>query len=324
VAEPYAPADFSGRFLPFRRPTSMSLLGLPSSPPVVVFCKSHSGSRLLAEAIESLGVFMGASLNESRDSLPLVPFVERVILDHHPDFDRLRGRPAGWDGPTCGDDALDAVLVEALRGHFGSRPLDTAPWGWKLCESVWAVPVLERVFPGCRYIHLVRDGRDVAFCDHVAPDTPLWKKVFFGTDRIAAFRGGRMGVRHYRRRSHVFNAQHWLSSVSLGRSYAAMLGARCLEVRYEKLCLDFPAEICRVADFLGLAPDRDAIDPLAARVSTAAIGKHQGRPRRALREVLEIIAPQLLALGYLEEDPFRRPTHSVRGRLRAWIAGRAA
>jgi hypothetical protein len=37
-------------------------------PPVVVFNKSHSGSRLLAGLIAEAGIFMGAHQNESNDS----------------------------------------------------------------------------------------------------------------------------------------------------------------------------------------------------------------------------------------------------------------
>jgi len=47
------------------------------SPPVVVFNKSHSGSRLLAELISASGIFMGAHVNESRDSLDIFELEKR-------------------------------------------------------------------------------------------------------------------------------------------------------------------------------------------------------------------------------------------------------
>ena len=40
-----------------------------------------------------------------------------------------------------------------------------------------------------RYIHLIRDGRDVAFSDHHAPDKAFWRKVYFNTDRIRDLAG---------------------------------------------------------------------------------------------------------------------------------------
>lgn len=283
------------------------------APPVIVFCKSHSGSRLLAAAMEHLGVFMGVGLNESLDAVSMLPLVEHVVTRHHPDF-------AAWR--RTGTDVEAARLLEkGLAAHFGDRGRPTGPWGWKLCETVYAVPVIEAAFPGARYIHLVRDGRDVAFCDHAVPDTPFWKKVYFGTDRLMAWRGRRLGSKDYHRASHVFNATHWSASVGLGRTYGALLGPRYLEVRYEDLCRRFHDEMARVASFVGVAFPEATLDPLAGRVSTASIGKHRKRPARSVREVLEIESPLLLALGYVDADPLARPSRSLRRRLSAWWHG---
>lgn len=281
------------------------------APPVVVFCKSHSGSRLLASVLQRMGVFMGAERNESLDALPFLPLVEHVVDRHHPGFTDWRGREGG-------DARLAALVRDGIGRHFGGGPAPAGPWGWKLCETVYALPVIDAVFPAARYIHLVRDGRDVAFCDHAVPDTPFWKKVYFGTDRIMAWRGRRLGFKDYHRHSHIFNAQHWCASVGLGRAYAAMLGPRCLEVRYEPLCLDFPREAARIARFLGLTPRPEDLAAQQARITTGSIGKHRGRPAARLREVLEIEAPLLLSLGYLDSDPLAKPPRSLRRRLAAW------
>ncbi|MEI7780613.1 MAG: sulfotransferase [Planctomycetota bacterium] len=283
------------------------------APPVVVFCKSHSGSRLLAAALQRLGVFLGEVLNESLDALPMLPVVEHVVERHHPDFTR-------WH--RDGSDAETGPLLErALDAHFGGRPRSTKPWGWKLCETVYAVPVIEAAFPGARYIHLIRDGRDVAFCDHAVPDTPFWKKVSFGTDRITAWRGRRLGYKDYHRQSHIFNAAHWCASVGLGRTYGALLGPRYLEVRYEDLCHRFPESMARIAAFIGIEPCAEALTTIAARVSTGSIGKHRERPTRILRQVLEIESPLLLSLGYLDTDPLAKPPRSLRRRVSGWWHG---
>ena len=292
--------------------TPLTALTAGLSPPVVVFCKSHSGSRLLAAALERLGVFMGDVLNESLDALPMLPLVEHTILRHHPDFSRWR---------RDGDPAVPNLLTQAVRDHFGRRPRHVAPWGWKLCETVYALPVLESAFPQARYIHLIRDGRDVAFCDHAVPDTPLWKKVYFGTDRLMTWRGRRLGYKDYHRASHVFNAAHWVASVTLGQTYGAMLGERYLEIRYEDLCRNCSGELTRVADFLGIGDVTAAVAQLRPQVTTTSIGKHRRQPAAAMRDVLEIEAPLLLSLGYLDADPLTKPPRSLRRRLAGWVDG---
>lgn len=304
------PAEHGSRASTLRMPGGDAARRLP--PPVVIFCKSHSGSRLLAAAVERMGVFLGAERNESFDALPMVPVVEHVVARHHPDF-------GDWWRPSVhGDRTLHTLVRQAITRHFGGAGPTHGPWGWKLCETVYAVPVIDAVFPQARYIHLVRDGRDVAFCDHAVPDTPFWKKVYFGTDRLMTWRGLRLGFKDYHRHSHLFNAAHWCASVSLGRSYGAMLGPRHLEVRYESLCRDFRGELGRVAAFLGLEDRDDTVAALERTVSTRSIGKHRDRPARHVREVLEIEAPLLLSLGYLEIDPLTKPPRSLRRRLAAW------
>jgi len=264
---------------------------------VIVCCKSHSGSRLLARLLAEGGVFLGARCNESHDALDVLAFVEHVVRGYYPDYARL------WAG------ASDTAEVARRARDCFDRHLDgydrtaAAPWGWKLGESGYAMPVLARLFPGARVVHLVRDGRDVAFCDHRAPDDPFWRKIYFDTDRIESWRGLRLTGPAYRRRSHLYNAVHWSNAVRVGRAYGSMLGERYMEVRYEDLCGDFAASAARVLRFAGAPAPDAAIARVGPLVRSASIGKHRRAPARALREVVEIAKPALLAFGYLERDP---------------------
>jgi len=273
--------------------------------PIVVCNKSHSGSRLLAALLAEAGVFMGAHRNESEDSLDVLALVEHLVGRHYPDWSAL------W---ADGGEAREAAAVARacferhLDGHDGRS---ARPWGFKLCESGYALPVLARLFPGMRVIHLVRDGRDVAFCDHRGPDNAFWRRIHFDTDRIAAWRGMRLTGPAYRRRPHLFNAAHWSNAVRVARSYGSMLGDRYREVRYEDLCEDFPATAARVLRFAGAPDVEGAVARVAPRVHLAAIGKHRREPPAKVRDVIAIAKRELLAFGYLERDP-ERPAWSLR------------
>jgi hypothetical protein len=264
--------------------------------PVVIFNKSHSGSRLLAELVEEAGVFMGAHQNDSRDSLDLDELVKHLVLTYYPDYAAL------WDGRAADDTALPRLARDAVERHLQGRPEGRA-WGWKLCETGYILPVVDYLFPEARCIHLIRDGRDVAFSDHHAPDKAFWRKVYFNTDRIR--RWGRLPLtwKDYRRRSHLYNALHWANSVLVGRTYGMMLRDRYFEVRYEDLCRDFERTAGRVLAFI-VAPDPSgAIARVRSRVRTDRVGKHLDEPRRKRRKVVALIKPLLLELGYLEDDP---------------------
>ena len=273
--------------------------------PVMVCNKSHSGSRLLALLFAEAGIFMGAHRNASEDSLDVLALVEHLVRSYYPDYSGLHSagraaRDVGRRARECFDAHLD-----------GFDRTSSAPWGWKLCESAYALPILAYLFPRLRVVHLVRDGRDVAFCDHRAPDDPFWRKIYYDTDRIGSWRGLRLTGPSYRRRSHLYNAVHWSNAVRVGRAYGSMLGERYLEVRYEDLCTDFAATAYRVLSFAGAPYPDIAIRRIAPLVRLTSVGKHRRAPARALQQVIEIAKPELLSFGYLERDP-ERPRPSVR------------
>ncbi len=263
--------------------------------PVVIFNKSHSGSRLLAELVEEAGVFMGAHQNESRDSLDMLELVQHLVLTYYPDYAAL------WDGRAEGDPVLPRLARDAVERHLQGCPGDR-PWGWKLCETGYILPVVDFLFPKARYIHLIRDGRDVAFSDHHAPDKAFWRKVYFNTDRIRSWQRLPLTWKDYRRHSHIYNSLHWANSVLVGRAYGMMLRDRYLEVRYEDLCLDFERTAGRVLGFIGAPDPSGAVSRVRSRVRTDGVKKHLAQPRRKLRKVVALIKPLLLALGYLEDD----------------------
>jgi len=265
-------------------------------PPIVVFNKSHSGSRLVAQLLEAGGVFMGAELNASHDATPLLPLVREAVEGFYPDYGPL------WHGGTD-----TQALIEAARMGFAAHlaGLGERPWGWKLCETVYALPVIDYLFPRARYIHLIRDGRDVAFSDHVPPKEPFWQKIYVDAVGVKRWRGllyGKHSRTGYRIDSSLYNAQHWVNSVTLGRRYGAMLGARCLEVRYEALCLDFDREAARLLEFTG-APEPDAaITAVRPGVSAASVGKFRRQSRWRVSRVERYARPLLVELGYLNGD----------------------
>ncbi len=263
-------------------------------PPVVVFNKSHSGSRFLARLLAASGIFMGAERNASEDALPLLNLVTYFVEHYHPDASGLWDAARPVDGTLPG--LAEAVFAQHLRGHDGSQA-----WGWKLCETVYALPLIDFLFPGARFVHLIRDGRDVAFSDHVAPVEPFWQKVFVDAVGVGHWRGlayGTMARLGYRLDAPRYNMQHWCNSVSLGRRYGAMLRDRYLEVRYEALCRQFEPEAARVLAFSGAPEPEAGVAALRGEVSLDSIGKFRRQPWWRQARVASYGRPLLRSLGY--------------------------
>ena len=58
-----------------------------------------------------------------------------------------------------------ADLGETLADHCAAVA-GTAAWGWKEPRSIYLLPFFHRHLPGLRFLHVVRDGRDMAFSEN--------------------------------------------------------------------------------------------------------------------------------------------------------------
>lgn len=263
----------------------------PYGPPIIVFNKSHSGSRLLARMLREGGVAMGHLLNESEDAYDILRIIRPLVERYYPRYDLLFR-----DG--------DAVLVDLIREVFELHLQKTVRgerWGWKLCETLYILPVLARLFPRGWFVHLVRDGRDVTFCNHVAPDEPFWKKVYFNTEDISIWRGLPLTEPVYRENPHLFNAQHWVNSVTTARSYGTVIGERYTEIKYEDLASRFLPTARQLVDFLALPLPENFLAGFSESVLTASMGKYQRESRAKLGEAMSILEPTLTSFGYVGE-----------------------
>lgn len=117
---------------------------------------------------------------------------------------------------------------------------------------VRSLPTLHRLWPEARFVHLIRDGRDVAL------SAVSWKKA---DDVFRDFRD-------WRDDPWTTAALWWERSVRLGRQAAATLpDGLYREVAYEAVVADPGAECRRLCDFLAVAYD------------DAMLRYHEGRAR---------------------------------------------
>jgi len=132
---------------------------------------------------------------------------------------------------------LRAVLPVAMRDFYARLAPRARYWGDK--NPHYADPrvagsldLVAELFPSSRFIHLIRDGRDVvsSLMRKRGPDGRPWA---------------------------TFEEAHdvWKKHVRLGRAFGERVGVdRCLELRYEDLVADDVAVAAKALRFLGLEP----------------------------------------------------------------------
>lgn len=146
-----------------------------------------------------------------------------------------------------------AAVVDALVRAHAPEPDAALHWGDKTPAHVFALEPLREVFPRARFVHVLRDGVDVAHSYVEAGLQP---------DLEAA-------------------ARRWRAAVRAARAFAARHPERLLELRYEDLVAEPRSALAPVLRFLELEPG----DPSQLRPEAFPDLAHHAHLRRALDPV---------------------------------------
>lgn len=214
------------------------------------------------------------------------------ILDARPfikDWLAERPDPAAFvDGLP---DRRPGTLLNGLYSQYAAQH-GAERWGDKSPTYTAYIDLLGRIFPTAQFIHIIRDGRDVAL------------------STIETFQKDSFHVDMY------FAAWTWKRRVQTARAVGARLGPdRYYELRYEQLVANPEPLLRSICDFLGetfvpamLEPQKQARERLSPTGVHAAVRQplttdRSGRWRREMPEadqrLFQAVAGDMLAdLGY--------------------------
>jgi GT2 family glycosyltransferase len=195
----------------------------PGFEPGVIGATGGSGTRVLAAIVQRGGMFIGSDLNRSLDALDFAAF-----------FDRWAGRD-----PT--PDAAAELRALVTRQH---EEAGGAPWGWKEPRSVYLLPLLAAELPGLRFLHVVRDGRDMALSENQVQLRKHGDAVLGASDEPQELR------------SIALWREVNLQTADFGERE---LGDRYLRIRFEDLCARPAGTVAQVLGFFGLKGDAERI-----------------------------------------------------------------
>jgi hypothetical protein len=159
-------------------------------------------------------------------------------------------------------------MVAQLRALVARQHGDAAgsAWGWKEPRSVYLVPFLDDQLPGLRFLHVVRDGRDMAFSENQVQLRKHGDAVLGDASEPAELRSIAL----------------W-SAVNLRAADhgEGRLGDRYLRVRFEDLCARPAETTARILGFFGLRGDAERIAAEEVQVPET-LGRWRGRDVAAL------------------------------------------
>ncbi len=261
----------------------------PSEPLVAIGGIGGSGTRVVAAAVSALGVHLGDDLNGSLDNLTFTllfkdrsaaqlsapDFAARAALFRramHGDRDfqeserRLLASLAVADRPAQGlpqhsAEWLQLRVQRVLAGEAGHQLAPGRAWGWKEPNTHVLLPQLRQCFPGLRYIHVVRNGLDMAFSSNLN-QLDFWGEWWLGR---AVARGPRDAL------------AYWCAVQRKAMRWKRELGVGFLWLDYDALCRDPVPVLEALAAFLG-AP-AGAVEGLLPLIeSPASLGRASACP----------------------------------------------
>jgi hypothetical protein len=194
-------------------------------------------------------------------------------------------------GVTPGRRSLARIIDEVYRYYAAEKFPGASVWGDKTPLNTERVFLIDRVFPGARYIHMLRDGRD-------AVSSAVQAGLFGGGVEAAC--------------------DQWLSRVRNARDLGHRVGpGRYTELRYEDLVSDPRASVDKVCAFLGVAFEEQMMEhdrafdkmgdtatldhhaKVGQPVTTDSVGKWKTRLTESqVRTVEKLLGRQLAECGY--------------------------
>lgn len=244
-------------------------------PPTVVGGTGGSGTRVATHILSAGGVFMGAHLNLSGDSLEMADFAETWGKRY------LQAEQAGTATP---DEEMRAALRERTAAHLDGWAPD-APWGWKDPPSYLLLPWLDSAIADLRFVHFVRDGRRMAF-SHNQRQPSHYGEVAFSEQQLERWPG------------YVLALQFWSWANMRAADYGEEhMQGRYLRVRFEDVCAE-PRRLCRQLIDFARADERASDAQIAAAARHIAAPKPPKLNRKRLAEVRALEVPGLARFGY--------------------------
>lgn len=204
--------------------------------PFIIGATGGSGTRVVAEVLKVAGVHMGHDLNEANDTRSTRTFRKTWAR-------RYLEADYGKHFSTSQLEEMQQSLRTALNLQMTGISDQHVGWGWKNPPNVLLMKCYFDWLPNCQFIHLLRDGRDMAFSGNRGQLNKFGKFIMTQAERDCPEWQQKL----------IFWARTNLLAARVGSAAGPQ---RYLQLRFEDLTRNPESSLARLATFTGLSEDR--------------------------------------------------------------------
>ena len=248
--------------------------------PIIIMARGHSGTRVLAWILNHLNVKMWSDQNRaSGDTDSKLNKKIKFIAKRNP-----------FITETCKyKNYLRIILEDAIYNYYNRLGKPSGNWGWKFPETYLMAPLISDIFPQARFIHMVRDGRDLAFKEHLTddPHRKVGRKIL---NRLNA-----LDKSH-----HIQAALSWKYQINSFNDFKheKLNKAQVFELKFEDLIKRPLAKTRELCDFCKLSLTEQAIDYLNKEIIRDKVKQHKEKPFSRIKQVEVKIYKSLKLYNY--------------------------
>ncbi len=246
--------------------------------PYIIGATGGSGTRVVARIVRRGGLYIGSTLNGAEDALDFSEYFDRWIT-------LFMQSSNGWTNPSPAIQTdMSRDLHAILEKHCASLKPETRAWGWKAPRSMYLLPFWHQRFPRFKFLHVVRDGRDIAYSTN---QNQLRKHGgVFLTSAEAQWSQPCQSIAMWSRIN--------LLTADYGEQ---KLRGQYLRIRFEDLCAAPLPTIQRILNFFGLEGNVQHLAEFEVR-APESLGRWHTQERQTVKELRRIGAAALARFCY--------------------------
>ncbi|MFN2283226.1 MAG: sulfotransferase [Anaerolineae bacterium] len=275
--------------------------------PVIIIGMHRSGTSLTVRLLRDLGISMGGIVLKNTEALNFQHLNRRIFAVAEGDWSTVEPVMTAMRNPDFVTQQTAAMRRAVFAGkvrvgrdvglvsyidHFLWRRMYRAGrrmWGWKDPRTTLTFPVWLRVFPQAKFVHVIRNGIDVAIS--LNRRTKVQQRSWWKRRMLEDYRPETLSFAQCFRLwelylSFFFEQQELIPS------------AQILELRYEALLSEPEVQLRKLVDFLEYPVDATQITAVCTQIKQERLD-NCARARLYQDEIAQLAGhPLMQALGY--------------------------